>query len=189
MEPSDRLDFLLALIVVLGALVVLLAIWLWDHLTFIRSFKQTIRTLSSAAGHSPPAPANPYPLPTPGLLQALFPEDLFASEILPSHSVRRDVPLPACQLFNQAGEQPVYWKLATQQGRLALLAKFEEEELDEAEQNGWDLSACENPKLDFSRRTFLLPYQLARRHRTLKSCRVIIQSRVWFGKGSESICV
>jgi hypothetical protein len=65
----------------------------------------------------PRPPASLRSQPTPGLLQAAFPEDLFASEILP-YLTPYEVTclLPTCQLFNQAGEQPVYWKLAAQQG-------------------------------------------------------------------------
>lgn len=51
------------------------------------------------------------------------------------------------------------------------------------------MSDCENPKLDFFRRTFLLPSQLSRGYTTRQSCRVIVQGNVRFGLRSESICV
>lgn len=227
MEPSDRLDLLLALYVVLSMLV--LANWLWGYLAFIRgpyrhlaglvaiglmwgpemSFHaamvwalavalcklatflvkrplvvvafllsvllqhaialavrqfdgrmrflinylitsvlvKLVSGIASPLPHVSPAPASASPLPlprpptslqpqpTPGLLQARFPQDLLASEVLPyltPYEVTRL--LPTCQLFNQAGEQPVYWKLAAQRGRLALLVKFDQKELVDEEQ-------------------------------------------------------
>lgn len=134
------------------------------------------------------APAPLQSQPTPGLLQTRFPQDLLASEILPYLTPYEVTQLlPTCRLFNQAGEQPVYWKLAAQRGRLALLTKFDEKDLNEEEQNEWDLSDCENPKLEFFRRTFLLPYQLAQGHTTQTSCRVIVQSKVHLVRAAKHV--
>jgi len=129
-----------------------------------------------------PPPTYTQALSTPDRLQALLPQDLVTSEvltILSPYDVTRA--LPTCQFLNQAGEQPAYWNAASVHLTAAWIGPPDTPstaEEGEEDKKGWDLSACENPKLDFFRRMFIFPYQITEGHITRTSCRVIVKGRV-----------
>jgi hypothetical protein len=139
-------------------------------------------TQPTPPGPQAPPPAYTQPLSTPDRLQALLPQELVTSEvltILSPYDVTRA--LPTCQFLHQAGEQPAYWNAASRHLTTAWIGPPDTPSTaEEAEEDkkGWDLSACENPKLEFFRRMLIFPYQITEGHITRASCRVIVKGTV-----------
>ena len=120
-----------------------------------------------------PSPPPPLPSPVaPDQLQAMLPQELLASEVL-SFLTPYEVTqlLPTSKVLRRVGELPSLWQQAM--ARAGLLV----EDDDDGQKGNEGLGR--RSKLEFFRRMFLRPYDLARGHDTPDSCRVIIHSRVY----------